>query len=284
MNVNAHELRQIAFAVAYRMLGDAGNAEDIAQNCAVKILSIHWPDINNAHAYIAKMATRDALNFLREQKTREHYTRKYALPLPYLAEYSSDVETRLDLSYGIIALTQNLTPLSRAVFILRSAFELSYAEIAETLGRTPDACRQAYARGKKKIQRGKILKNNTPASAHMINELSSLIIAGDLPKLVEVLAQDIIFHSDGGGVAPALARPLTGAEPIAQFLIASPRLLKQGACFDVIDMPQGALLLAQKDDDLLLMVIGEIADKKISALYAISDPIKLRRLQLQLSL
>lgn len=272
----AAELRQTAFAVAYRMLGNAADAEDIAQNCAVKLLSVDFDKVQNPHGYVAKMSSREALNALRKRQVRTRHASKYALPLPNLSEQDAR-DARLDLSYGIVVLTQKLPPLSRAVFILRNAFDLSYEEIADAFERSPAACRQAYDRGKRKMEASGA--PNNPISIGVIQELSTLILAGDIAGITARLADDVVFHSDGGGVAPDLGRPVSGADRIARFLAVSPHLLAEGTSFRVADTPQGAMLVAENAEELLLLVIGEVSENGISALYAISDPAKLAELR-----
>ena len=223
------------------------------------------------------MAARETLNTLRKRQVAARHDIEHELPLPYFNEYGTPSHARLDLSYGIIVLTQKLTPLSRAVFILRNAFDLSFSEIAEAFERTPAACRQAYDRGKKKMEAADNSKAGTPISSAQISKLSAMIIAGDITAITSLLAKDVVFHGDGGGVAPDLGGPVTGAIRIAQFLSVAPDLLEVGASYRVIESAQGALLLAEKNKKLLLLVTGEVSAEGISTLFAISDPVKLQR-------
>lgn len=279
--MDALKFRQIAFAMAYRMLGDAEDAEDLAQNCAVKFLQIDWQTIRKPEAFVATMAARLSLNQLRKVQTQQVNNQKYALPLPQLTTNNLDkIDAKLDLSYGIIMLSQKLPPLPRAVFILRSAFDMSFDEIATALDRKTSTCRQAHSRGKKTMQQP--TQDNLPVSSTIINQLSAHILSGNIEALTKLLAKDIIFYSDGGGVAPDLGRPVSGASRIAQFLSVSPKLLGGNVSFRSINTAHGQLLLAEVDGKLQLIVIAEMSDQKIIALYAISDPVKLDKLAQQL--
>ena len=210
MNSPDVPLRQIAFAVAYRMLGDSVDAEDIAQECYLKFSLLQSDKIRSQQAFIAKTSARASRNFLRARHIRRTHANQISLPLPCLAADTITADARLDLSYGIVLLTQTMTPLSQAVFILRTAFDLSFSEIGNALERTPPACRQAFNRGKKKIANQNIEAPKKSVSSEMIGKLPKQIIAGDVGEIIKLLAVDVVFYSDGGGIAPDIGKPISG--------------------------------------------------------------------------
>lgn len=279
----AHQgLRQVAFAVAYRILGNAPDAEDIAQDCAAHLMDVDPPQMDNPPAYVATMAARRSFNMLRNTRTRANALVRYALPTPLTMDHSPGADARLDLSYGLIVLFQSLPPLARAVYILRSAFDLSFDEIARALDRTPAGCRQAHSRAAKSLKANKNQIEAKPPSSEVVEKLVASVLAGDIKGLTNLLSKEIIMHSDGGGIAPDLGRPIGGRDRIAQFLSASPKLLGVEPRFRAVDTCQGTLMLAEQNGKLILVVAGQTQEGKLTALYAISDPVKLAQIQASL--
>jgi RNA polymerase sigma-70 factor (ECF subfamily) len=277
MSFSPARSRGIAFATAYRILGDPAAAADIAQDCSERLASGDAARLVNPQAFVATMAARRALNALRDARARSAALRRYALPVPLAPGQAAEAETRLDLGYGLTVLGQALPPLARAVFILRSAFDLSYDEIGLALGRAPATCRKAHSRAMVALGPGA----PAPAAAApeaQVRRLAALVVAGDIEGLSRLLAAEVTLHSDGGGVAPDLGRPLRGRERIARFLGVSTQLLAPGCRLRLLAAPQGVLLLAETPSRLELVVLAEAAGSELVTLYAISDPAKLARL------
>jgi RNA polymerase sigma-70 factor (ECF subfamily) len=271
----AESLRRTAFAVAYRITGQPADAEDIAQDCIEKWLVSGGKAIASPTAFVATMSARLSLNQLRNRRRRRDALAAYALPVPAMLEQSGDADARLDIGYGMVVLTQSLPPLARAVFVLRQGFELSYHDIAEALDRTRETCRQAHSRARKMLAASAPAQQASPSP--LLIRLVAAISAGDLDRLTELLAADVILHSDGGGRAPALGRPIDGRERIAQFLLASRSLIPAEAQPHVVPSASGPVLLIETSSGLEIVVIAE-GMPAISRLYVISDPDKLARI------
>ena len=161
---------------------------------------------------------------IRDRRSQQRLLGKYGLPVPLVADVSGAADARLDLSYAILVLSRTLSPLARAVFILRHSFDLSFDEIAEALGSTPAACRQAHSRARKLLERPPPDRDRTPDMG-LLQRLVEHIGKGDVAALTRLLAEDVVLTTDGGGRGPALGRPIAGRERIAQLLALSPALL-----------------------------------------------------------
>ncbi len=270
-------LRRTAFAVAYRMTGDPTEADDLAQDALERWLKERRTHVDKPQAYVATIAARLALNRMRDNRTRKTLLERQQLPVPLISN-SSEVDAGLDVSYGLMVLTAQLAPLARAVVVLREGFDLDFADIAVALGKTPANCRQTFRRASRKLMdRNPITSAVAARQAAALQQLTQLIREGDLDGLKAVLAQDVVLSSDGGGIAPAIGRLLTGQDRIARFLIASPLLLPEKFSSEVIEGAVGAFLLLRDEGLILLCVAIDIKGDRVSTIYALSDPRKLAK-------
>ncbi len=264
-----------AFGVAYRILGNGADAEDMAQDAMTRLMAAAAGP-RNAEAYVATIAARLSLNHLRNNRTRQKRLSGEDLPVPLAMEPNAASDARLDLPYGMTVLTMALPPLARAVFILRNGFDLTFDEIAQQLDRTSASCRQAHGRAVRVLASA---DRSQPKAGEnelgLMRRLVALISDGDVAGLTHLLAADIVLHSDGGGRAPDLGRPIDGRERIAQFLAASPRLVGADAETRVINTVQGPLIVIEIDGSAVTAVLADYRGDRISKIYAISDPNKL---------
>ena len=268
-------LWQTAFCVGYRILGNSADAEDMAQDAMTKLMAAAAGP-RNAEAYIATIAARLSLNHLRNSRTRQKNLAGEDLPVPLAMEPDTASDARLDLSYGMTVLTMALPPLSRAVFILRNGFDLSFDEIAQELDRTSASCRQAHSRAVRLLAAADPPQPKADENEHgLMRRLVALIGEGDVAGLTNLLAADIVLHSDGGGRAPAFRRPIDGRERIAQFLVASRRLVDANAETRVLTTVQGPLVLIEVDGNPVTAVLADYQGDRISKIYAVSNPDKL---------
>ena len=230
------ELRPLLFSIAYRMLGSASDAEDIVQEA---FLRFHretgaGTEVESPKSYLSAVTTRLCIDHLRSARVRrESYVGTW-LPEPLLTEETSDAERHAEtadsLSMGFLVLLESLTPVERAVFLLREVFEYDYDEIASVVGKNEENCRQIAVRARRQVQAG---RPRFEASKAERDELGRRFFAaaaeGDVEGLVSMLAADVVAYADGGGKAFAFPRPVHGREKVARLL--------PGRCGERLDVP-----------------------------------------------
>jgi RNA polymerase sigma-70 factor (ECF subfamily) len=282
------ELRPLMFSIAYRMLGSATEAEDIVQEAFLRYHreSSRGVEIEKPKAYLSAVTTRLSIDHLRSARVRrESYVGTW-LPEPVLTDTESDAarhaETADSLSLGFLVLLESLTPVERAVFLLRDVFDYSYDEIAGVVGKNEDNCRQIAVRARRQVQAA---KPRFEASRKRREELArrffDAVREGDTDGLVGLLAADVVAYGDGGGKAPALPRPVHGADRVARLLLGATargeRLGVSGLRHVEINGQPGAVFL-DRDGRLVAAVTLDIADDLVQAVRAVSNPEKLRHL------
>jgi RNA polymerase sigma-70 factor (ECF subfamily) len=289
------ELRPRAFAIAYRMLGSVGEAEDVVQEALLRLHRVleSGEDVASPQAYVATVVTRLAIDELRSARARrETYVGEW-LPEPLLtgaeplsAATSTDpareAELADSLSFAFLVLLERLTPEQRAVFLLRDVFDYPYAEVAEIVGRSEPATRQLAVRARARVEEG---RPRYEVSGEQSDELAERFFAatrdGDLDGLEELLAADVELHGDGGGKVPALARPVHGREQVARTLLAWARAGDRFGGFtmrpaSVNGMP-GAVTVDSEGRVLSVLAL-EVVGGAVTAISSVVNPDKLRHL------
>jgi RNA polymerase sigma-70 factor (ECF subfamily) len=214
------ELRPYLFAIAYRMLGSVADAEDVVQET---FLRYHAADVEpeSPKAYLATIATRLAIDQLRSARTqREVYPGEW-LPEPLAEEDAAQHAEMADsLSLSFLHILEKLSPVERAVFLLREVFDYPHEDVARIVGKSPANSRQILARAHAHMDEG---RRRFEVSRAEREEVARRFIeaweTGDTNALVEVLAPDATLYGDGGGKAPSIREPLIGALRIAKALI-----------------------------------------------------------------
>jgi RNA polymerase sigma-70 factor (ECF subfamily) len=279
------ELRPRAFAIAYKMLGSASEAEDVVQEAFLRMHQTlrRSEPITSPRAYVATLVTRLAIDQLRSARVRrERYVGEW-LPEPLVTDPSpaEQAETADSLSLAFLVLLESLSPRQRAAFLLREVFDYPYAEVAEIIGTDVDNARHLVARARGHVRER---RPRYHATRRQREELAVRFFAaaeqGDLPALEALLAQDVALHGDGGGKVPALAKPVNGRERVARTLLAGmstlTRLGLRIHLTEVNGQPGATVIDAQ---DKLLAVVGlDIVDGRIQAIHSIVNPDKLRHL------
>jgi RNA polymerase sigma-70 factor (ECF subfamily) len=282
------ELRPLMFSIAYRMLGSVSEAEDIVQEA---FLRFHRETragtvVESPKAYLSTVTTRLSIDHLRSARVRrESYVGTW-LPEPILTDPESDVarhaETADSLSMAFLVLLESLTPIERAVFLLREVFDYGYDEIATFVGRSEDNCRQIAVRARRHVE---AKRPRFEASRKRREELAQRFFEavgkGDTDGLMSLLAADVVAYGDGGGKAPAFPRPIHGRERVARVLLGptarGERLRVSGMRTVEINGQPGALFL-DPDGQPVVAVTLDIADDLVQTLRGISNPEKLRHL------
>jgi RNA polymerase sigma-70 factor (TIGR02957 family) len=275
--------RSLLFTVAYEMLGSAADAEDVVQETWLR-----WADIGDAardevrdpRAYLVQMVTRQALNRLRTlARQREDYVGEW-LPEPLLTspDVAEDIELAESVSSAMLTVLETLGQAERAVFVLREVFDVPYDEIAEAVGKSSAAVRQIAHRARQHVAvRRPRMEVSRTEQQQVVERFLVALTTGDVEGLMDVLAPDVVLVADGGGLVPAVRRPVEGMERVvallSRFSQVAPgaevaTLLLNGAVAARID-PAGELNTA---------VTFVVEDGRIGRIYAIRNPHKLGRL------
>ena len=217
------EHRALLISVAYRMLGSVTDAEDTVQEAWLRWSGVNPSDVRDPRAFLVRVTTRLAIDRLRRAKTRrESYVGPW-LPEPILTgrDVAEDVALAESVSMAMLVVLETLSPLERAVFVLREAFGMPYAEIADVLGRKEEAVRQLGRRARDHVQERRSRFDTDESEQHRVTErFLEATSTGDLEALMAVLSPGVTLVADGGGRALAPRRPVRGAEKVARFLLA----------------------------------------------------------------
>ncbi|GGN38431.1 RNA polymerase sigma-70 factor [Streptomyces fuscichromogenes] len=218
------ELRPMLFSIAYRILGSVGEAEDAVQEAWLRFAGSP-AEIRSPKAFLSATVTRISIDVLRSARVRrEEYVGPW-FPEPLLADPYEDpvrsAELADSVSMAALLLLERLSPLERAVFVLREVFDFGFPEVAAAVGRSEAACRQLAVRARRHMAEG---RPRFEADRRGRDELAARFFdalqEGDLAGLQDLLAADVSLVGDGGGKAPQLARAVLGAQHVARLLAA----------------------------------------------------------------
>jgi RNA polymerase sigma-70 factor (ECF subfamily) len=279
--------RSYALSIAYRMLGLYTDAEDVVQDLFAELALKDTAEIRNMKSYIAKSVTNRCLNLLHSaQKKREEYIGQWlpepvagAAGLPELAAEQKDT-----LSYAYLLMLERLTPTERAVFLLREVFEYDYGQIADITDKTEANCRKIYSRAKKQLQGSELpaAPVSNERQKAVITRFADAFLHYDPNTLLELLAEDAVFISDGGGVVRTAIHPISGRERIIR-LLTSPKAYR--------DMRSWKIQMSELNGEISLLFIDgtEVksifcfrmtdAGDRLQDIYNLKNPLKLEHLQ-----
>jgi len=286
--------RPLLFSIAYKMTGSVSDAEDIVQEAFLREAKAKHTD--NTKAYLATITTRLAIDHLRSARVRrESYVGTW-LPEPLVATGTgtepliSDTapgpaelaETSDSLSMAFLVLLESLSPPERAVFLLREVFGYGYDEIAEVVGKNEAACRQIFARARRRIDEGRPRFETSRAEGE---ELAGLFLAaargGDMGSLLERLAPDVLFFGDSGGLGETtFIAPVAGRERVAEVIrVQMERTIELGASLQTAWVNgQPGMVVYDVDGGLVVVVAIDVLDGQVQAIRVVANPEKLRHL------
>ncbi len=274
--------------IAYRMLGSMWDAEDVVSDAMVRWLRIERSDVREPAAFLTTMVSRLALDQLKSARVqRQEYVGPW-LPEPTLTGPSNlgpldTVELRESVSVATLHVLEQLTPPERGVFVLREAFDLPFAEIAEILDISPSNARQLFHRARRRVAGdGHRFPADPGAHATLLDRFLGAVSSGDLAQLESLLADDVVAYSDGGGKARAAIRPVRGKANIIKYIRGLLRRfpLQPGIRVVTANGLPAALLALGAQSELLVL---SVRDRKIEAIYGIINPDKLSYLDRQLA-
>ncbi len=283
--------RSYLFAIAYRMLGSAMDAEDMVQETYLGYRATPPETITSLKAFLTTIITRlcmDQLHLARRQ--REQYIGPW-LPEPILTADGNaltQVEERVDkeesISLAFLVLLEQLQPIERAVFLLREVFEYDYAEIAAFLGKSEVACRQWFSRAKKHLGDHRPRFSASPETQkQLLTGFMQAIRSGEMAPLTNLLAEDVTFWSDGGGKVKGVATyPIAGRMAVARFILETGRLfrssLPEGAHPELDEVNGQPALITRDGESVFAVLTIEAEAGQIRAIHFVANPEKLTHL------
>ena len=283
------ELRPYMFAIAYRMVGGVSDAEDIVQEAFLRFhrATGEGEVVESPKAYLSAITTRLSIDHLRSARVRrESYVGQW-LPEPLLTDEGSDVaqhaETADSLSLAFLVLLESLSPVERAVFLLREVFGYGYEEIARVVDKSEENCRQIAVRARRQVDAKKPrFEASRQRKEGLAQRFFAVAAEGDAEGLLGLLAADVVAYGDGGGKAPAFPRPVFGRDRVARLLAAfrdrAEELRVTSLQSAAINGQPGAVFFDPEGHPIVVVSL-DIADDQVQAIRAISNPDKLSHLR-----
>ena len=271
--------------LAYRMLGTVADAEDVVQEAYLRWHATDHDAIERPEAWLTTVTSRLALDRLRSaQHRRESYVGPWLAEPVLVAPGPEEAAERADsLTLGFLAVLDRLGPVERAVFLLADVFAVPFAEIAETVGKSPAACRQIASRARTRVREGAPphRAGPRPEDHALIAELLVAVATGDVDGAVARLAPDAVCVSDGGAHKRAARRPVVGAERVARFLINTSRKEYDpaGASFAYATINGAPGIVVSVDGEVDFAATFDAADDgRIAGIWLVRNPEKLGHL------
>ncbi len=277
--------RRLLFSVAYDVLGSVADAEDVVQETWLRWSRVDVGEVRDPRAYLVQVTTRQALNRLRADRARrETYVGPW-LPEPLVAEDDPaaevvDAAARAEsVSLAVLVVLETLSPLERAVFVLREVFGMSHEEVARSVERSPAAVRQIAHRAREHVQARRPRFDSDAAEQRRVTaEFLRACTAGDLDALLGMLAPDVVLTSDGGGRTHAALRPIRGADKVARFLVAVTADASGGGVPRFARVNGEIGVVGEQDGTTTWVGLLGVVDGRISQVFAVLNPDKLAHL------
>lgn len=277
------EHRPVLMGVAYRMLGRVSDAEDVVQEAWLRWSRADRDAVRAPRGYLVRVTTRLAVDRLRQAQARkESYVGPW-LPEPYATDFGDAVPDTADravltdsVSLAVLVVLESLSPLERAVFVLREAFGYPFADIAATLDRSEAAVRQLAIRARRHVDERRPRYEVDPAERRDLTErFLAASVEGDLDGLLRLLAPDVRLVGDSGGRTKAPLRVLESADKVARFLAGVAAKGIEDVSFRFLELNGGTalLVLSGGKPDTVLQV--EVVDGLIQCIYIMRNPDKL---------
>jgi RNA polymerase sigma-70 factor, ECF subfamily len=281
--------RPLLFSIAYRMLGTVSDAEDMVQETFLRWQLTASKTVNSAKTYLATITTRLCIDHLRSARVqREQYIGTW-LPEPILTQQSDHsidlMELADSLSIAFLAVLERLSPIERAVFLLRDVFDYEYDEIGQMVGKSSTNCRQILKRAKQHLadQRPRF-----PVSRSQQEQITARFLdastKGDLEDLLLLLAKDVMCCSDGGGKVVAFIKPIYGAAKVARTLLAVRRKWLSNAVSRLVEINGQPGIIQYLDGNIHAVMTFEIVDGCIQSICIVRNPEKLKQICNEMSL
>lgn len=280
-------LRPLLFSIAYRMTGRVMDAEDILQEAYLRWERAAETEVRDAKSFLTAVVTRLCIDQLRSAKTqREMYIGPW-LPEPLVMTDDTQknapveaAELAESLSFAFLVLLEQLSPVERAVFLLREIFDYNYAEIARIVGKSSANCRQLVKRAHDHLRAHRPgIPTSRETEAAVLGNFASAMLNGDVPGLLALLNPDVTCISDGGGKVVAARRPIYGADKVARFLFGIYRLMPEDLTIEVATVNGCPAFVGFRGGKPYMVMAFELEGDKICNVYNVRNPDKMRHLE-----
>ena len=273
--------RALLFSIAYRMLGSVMDAEDMVQETFLRWQGAPADDVRAPRSYLSTVITRLCIDQLRSAKAqREQYIGPW-LPEPIVTEETASVDEHLaladSLSMAFLVLLERLSPIERAVFLLHEVFDYGYPEIARIVDKSEANCRQLAHRAREHVSAG---GQRFDVAPEQLEDLTYRFLKasgnGDMQALIELLTDDAVLYSDGGGKVPAAINPIFGPDKIARFFIGLAQKMPPGTKFRPARVNGRPGYIAYVDGAVYMVAEVSFKNGRVSAFHIVRNPEKLR--------
>lgn len=277
------EHRPLLFAIAYRMLGGVAEAEDMVQETFLKWQRQAGAEIKSAKAWLTTIITRLCIDHLKSARhQREQYVGMW-LPEPLAGKDEEDpakaAELADSLTNAFLLIVETLSPVERAVFLLREVFDYDFSEVSEIVGKSEVNCRQLATRARERLAaRRPRFQADLAQAEKLVNGFLRACAHGDNERLVNLLTADAAIYADGGGKASAAGKPVMGAEQVAKFFINVTRRAPGNVRFQFTTLNAEPGVLVFASGELVQSMTFELTEGRIHAVYVVRNPDKLKHL------
>jgi len=278
--------RTYLFAIAYRMLGSAMDAEDMVQETYIRYQAALPETIHSLKAYLTTILTRLCLDQLHlARRKREQYVGPW-LPEPILTTETAEtgdpekrVETEESISLAFLVLLEQLQPFERAVFLLREVFGYDFGEIAAMLDKSEAACRRSFSRARLHLREH---RPRFPASRETHQQLLTgyfkAVQTGEIAPLMNMLSEEVTLWADGGGkVKQAALRPIRGRDAVARFSLGTRRFWPENSRVELAEVNGQAALIVRAGEKAFAVMTVDVEQGRIQAIRIVANPEKLAR-------
>jgi RNA polymerase sigma-70 factor (TIGR02957 family) len=276
--------RNLLFAIAYRLLGSAADAEDVVQDAWFKWSAGDRSQVSDPKSYLARIVSNLSIERLRStRRQRETYVGPW-LPEPILTESDAaeDVATAESVSMAMLVVLETLSPIERAVFVLKEVFDFSYGEIAEAVERSESAVRQAGHRAREHVRaRRPRFESDRTKKREATERFFAATMGGDINALMELLAPDVTLWTDGGGKVRQAMRPIIGVANVVRWIAGASSRPYEGVeisdmTAEVVEINGGpGIVMRGAGRTIATITVDLDADGRITTVHNVANPDKL---------
>jgi len=272
--------RRLLFGIAYRMTGSVVDSEDLLQEAFLRWQNAPDEEITSPQAYLSTIVTRLAIDYLRSAKVRREVYIGPWLPEPLLTSEAlspfDSYEQQESISNAFLVLLESLSPVERAVFLLREVFDYEYREIAAIVNKSEANCRQLFKRARQRVtERQARYEVSEEEQQELAVQFATACTTGDLHGLINLLAEDIVIYTDGGGVVQAARNPIHGPDKVARFLLGIINKTPEVFTIRFTSLNGQPGLIAYLEGHPLTTITLDIQDGRLQNVYLVANPDKL---------